>query len=172
MRLTIKPSKKIISATLFLQMIGLIFSFSCPRPSFAAETIIETQHLWFGKIVITKNDAVYTLALDPNNGVIADNAFVILQAGNPGIFALNGFPANYQITASIQPAPSQTTFQSGSATATEFDIFPSLETETFNTDANGSYELRVFGRLKTSGTGLAYLDGTYFRNYQIVFNYN
>lgn len=159
-----------ILQTKTLILLALVFPLT-PFAVQAEEQIRQTQALWFGEIVITDNQTPQRMALDPNLGTVADSGIVIMQSGRPGIFFFDGFASNFLVNVSLEPASSLTSHELGNLSTPQFEIDPVLEVESFNTDINGQYELRIFGSLTSSGTGDNYIDGIYYRPYRLLINY-
>jgi hypothetical protein len=132
-----------------MRVLIAIFLITFFNPAWASGTVREAQSLSLGEVAVVRNDAIYTLAIDPGLGMINDPAIVILKEGRPGIFMFENFPANTLINVTLNESSENTNFV-GPSGGEQFELRPTLSTEsvTIQTEKNKKVLDRVFG-LKT-----------------------
>ncbi len=129
------------------------------------------QQLTFGSIAIKDNSQVWVLKQLSNGQVLVDtNGIVILEPGKVGQYFFYNMPKSTLINISIINGAGNTQF-SGPSTQTQFTIEPYLDFNTYTTNIYGEFTLTLPGSLKTSGNGLSYSDGAYYRFFQLNINY-
>lgn len=128
------------------------------------------QHLDFGEIVILNNNVVSQLSILSNDTVITDPNIVIIRAGKAGQYFFYNLPSSFLINVSIGAGPTISTF-SGTPPPTQFNIEPYFDFPSYTSNALGELTLRVPGVLRTSGDTNPYVDGLYYRYYEITLNY-
>lgn len=136
----------------------------------ANSDITVEQHLNFGRIAILDNSVVSTLSILSNGTIVADPNFIILEPGQNGRYLLHNFTPSTQLSISLSGGSTASDF-AGSPPPTDFSIEPYLDFATYNTDALGELTLNLPGVLRTSGDSNTYIDGTYYRYFQIYVNY-
>ncbi|GKT12384.1 MAG: hypothetical protein ISEC1_P1362 [Thiomicrorhabdus sp.] len=124
----------------------------------------------FGSIAIRDNSQVWLIQQFSDGSVAVDSGFVILEPGNAGQYFFYNLPASTQISFLIVDGVGPLLFSGGSPQA-EFTVEPYLDFSTYTTDSNGELTLPLPGVLKTSGDGLSYVDGVYYRFFELSINY-
>ena len=135
-----------------------------------AGEVSQQQALSFGKIALKNNNTVATLHITSTGQILKDDAFVVLEAGQPGRFLLYDFPPFTQLSFSIGVGSTASSY-SGGVTPTQFSIEPYMDFATQNTNAQGELILNIPARLVTSGNGSVYPDGDYYRFFELNIDY-
>ncbi|BBP42989.1 hypothetical protein [Thiosulfativibrio zosterae] len=135
-----------------------------------AGEVSQQQALSFGKIALKNNNTVAIMQITSTGQILKDDAFVVLEAGQPGRFLLYDFPPFTQLSFSISPGSTASSY-SGGVTPTQFSIEPYLDFATQNTNAQGELILNLPARLVTSGNGSVYPDGDYYRFFELNIDY-
>lgn len=150
-------------------LVGFLSSLAFQiQPLKAAMTVVEP--LSFGSIALKDNSQVWQLHQLSSGNVIVENGIIILEAGQAGEYFFYNLPPSTTIAITVLDGTGDTDF-SGGTTATQFSIQPYLDFPTYNTNQHGELTLKMPGILKTSGNGLTYHDGVYYRFFQLDINY-
>ena len=150
---------------LVLILIGLFINSTLLK----AEMRVD-QALTFGSIVVKDNSQIWTLRQQTNGITTVDSGIIVLEPGQVGQYFYYNLPASTQVSVSIIDGTGDTQF-AGSATQAQFTIQPYLDFPTYNTNIYGELTLKLPAVLKTSGNGLAYSDGIYYRYFELSINY-
>lgn len=138
--------------------------------SVALSGVSYEQEVKFGKLVVLDNSDVYTLSIQPDGRINAPPQIALINPGQPGRYLLYDFPANTQLNLSIANLPSGSGFSAGTTEA-EFSMALFLTQSAWTTNALGEVLVEVGGSLSTSGDGKRYLNGEYFKNFQMKIDY-
>jgi hypothetical protein len=138
--------------------------------SLAWADITKEQSLDFGKIAVINNATSSTLSILSDGTQITDTNFVVLAPGQAGRYFLYNFPPSTALSITLSGGSTVSEF-SGSPPPTQFSIEPYLDFGSYSTNALGELTLLVPGKLKTTGDSNPYIDGTYYRHFQLFINY-
>lgn len=150
-------------------LILCLMGFALNSTNVKAEMRVD-QPLTFGSLVIKDNSQAWTLRQQSNGTITAESGIIILQPGQVGQYFYYNLPASTQVAISIIDGTGNTQF-AGSATQAQFSIQPYLDIPTYTTNSFGELTLTLPAILKTSGNGLYYSDGTYYRFFKLSINY-
>ncbi|MDR9499895.1 MAG: hypothetical protein RI556_12025 [Hydrogenovibrio sp.] len=134
-----------------------------------AEMTVE-QHLSFGEVAIVDNSQPASLRVLLDGRTLADEGIVVIEPGHPGQYLFYDYPPNTNLSMTLSEGDTTATFSGGSSPGT-FRMEPYLPFETYRTDQFGELTLVLPANLHLSGDGSAYLDGQYYRYFQIYINY-
>ena len=148
MKLFFKDKKQTFAVALFACLV------SHGIPVFA-QTIIETQQLDFGTIVVANTASNRELVLQPNGGYISDPMIYVMNTPQAGEYELIGGTPSANYTISFD---SGIVLQGGGTdfTLDDFTALPAALT----TDASGDASFSV-GATLTAVSGGTYSDGPY-----------
>jgi len=152
-------------------LILLVFLL-CKSFDAQAATVNEIKSLSFGTIALKDNNASYVMNIAFSGQISADPAFVIIDAGHPGLWELNGFPQHTPINVTFIIPDVQTQLAGASDPSTS--QFTITQHHTFGpiitTDALGNALFNVGATLTTSGSGF-YKDATYLSHMTVMVSY-
>lgn len=137
---------------------------------YAIADVRVDQSLSFGNIAIKDNSQSWSMRLQSNGSITVDNSIIVLEPGKVGKIFFYNLPPSTLVSVSIIDGTGETQF-AGSATPNQFTVLPFLDFPTFTTNAFGEYLLTLPGVLQTSGNGSRYIDGSYYRYFELSINY-
>jgi hypothetical protein len=140
--------------------IACLFSLTLFHSSAKAVPLIETlQRLDFGIVAVKTNTVPTAITLSPQGTSAYGSGFVFIGAARPGRYRLTGYPAFTDISVSMTAHP--VSLSGGAPSETLTVSTASSRPLTLHTDQNGQVDFDLGATLTTSGSGIAYVDGTY-----------
>ncbi|MFC3120369.1 hypothetical protein [Agaribacter flavus] len=128
-----------------------IFALICLLCASGKAQLLEVDPVDMGTVALADNNSVQTLSIDVFGNVVNSGGFRVIIDGQPGLYRATNLLPNvlYNVTVSVQNAtmnPNQASL--------EFFVFdiPSYDQQVL-TDVNGEADIRVGGRITTSGSG-------------------
>lgn len=137
-------------------------------PVLAAENITITQHLSFGSFILKDNKAAHTVTVTPaGNATFAPEIVPLVDPVN-GIYQLEGFNPNADLSVLIDPPSVALVCSCGGPQLTldNFDLQPA----TPHTDPAGAAVIYLGARLRTDGTQAPYHQGNFTGQISIIVN--
>ena len=133
-------------------------------------TITPVQSLSFGKIAVTNNQRVSSIAIDPVGNVQVDGGIAVLEDGNHAIYELSDFPPNRVLDIDVRPL--NTEMIPDVSSEETFEISISTNSATLITNNAGIALLSFGGKIETSGSGfISFTDTQYQSTIQITVNF-
>lgn len=147
---------------------GLLALVLATAPSKADMRTDKTLN--FGSIAIRDNSEVWLLQQFSDGSTAVGSGIIVLEASNAGQYFFYNMPVSTQLSISVVDGSGPLLFD-GASTATQFTVEPYLDFATYTTNSFGELTLPLPGVLKTSGDGLNYSDGIYYRFFELSINY-
>jgi hypothetical protein len=121
--------------------------------------VVVLQPLSFGSFLVRNNNTAAAMTISPAGLVTHDHAFIPINAGKSGIFRLEGFTADSDLSVVISPSSLVMTCAciSPDFVMDSFTTFP----VTPHTDPAGAVVVNVGATLHTNGNHAAYPESTY-----------
>lgn len=151
---------KIIQCTLLL-----IYSVSC-----FSQSLIETQQLNLGTVVVASNDSISTVSIDKDGNYLTTGSIYIIEVGEPAIFEVSGFLGNQRLNISVTSG--QSTTMTTAFSPQQFTV-QSYEAQDFvKTNPLGDATFIVGAVFATSGNGsVNFRDTQYTAAYTVAINF-
>ena len=132
-----------------------------------AQTLVVTQDLTFGKIVMSDLLSVSTIVVNPAGSYTVDPTTYLIEDPENGDYDLVGGPPSTVYTLTFPPAVGLVGPGVSNFTVDNFTTLPA----TLTTDSSGDVRFRLGARLRSSGSGLPYSDGNYSGTININISY-